>query len=642
MKHIFLMNQLFLAACLAVSPYIVYAKDSTDSAGTSSNKSITLNLQAIQSNFISAGDPTGGNNGLPVMGLTTPIEINVSYCESKIKVSLFIDSFSFTLPVSAFLISMDVLPQNIAPSSAKWIDFNAGPGVVGHVFRDGSIRFSGPDNAALAPGNYIVPDTSVSFSTKLFPECAKGFFKRDGHLVRSENFPISKGLSNVVGVNDTFDYGEYYGIVFRNGEIVTATTDNSFDNTMTPIAVFNRVDAKGQHLIPQVDIVPPGYANFAPLLGEETLSVNPTSPNQLATTVLPAHFPFPTIPGSFLGISNDSGLTWTPVDALAGVGPLPHPTDFVLFSAGDQQCIFDSFGNLFYVNLAKFQNTVDPTIISAFCYVVLSSDGGTTWTLIDFITGINPKTFGVDYPIMATGPGPNGSSVTWLMLKQDVSTDELAGFGASLPVMIAAYKTTGLGNLVDKNYTEIAGTVNGGYGTVAVGPKGGVLITGTPMNNALGSLPFSNETIWYSYNKDGFGGAFSPIKFIANSNTGYEATYTPQQERRTWPHPNAVIDGDGRWYLAYVDQPTPHIGQPNPNIYLIYSDDCGKHWSTPVQINNDVTGSSFQFMGQLAIDPFTNDLAVAWLDSREDAQDISTRLWATVIKKGSLPCCRKA
>ncbi len=102
-------------------------------------------------------------------------------------------------------------------------------------------------------------------------------------------------------------------------------------------------------------------------------------------------------------------------------------------------------------------------------------------------------------------------------------------------------------------------------------------------------------------------------------------------------HPNAVIDSEGRWYLVYVDQPTPHIVQPNPNMYLIYSDDNGKHWSTPVQLNNDVTSSTFQIMPQLAIDPFTDDLVVTWLDSREDAQDVSTRLWATVIRKGSLP-----
>jgi hypothetical protein len=57
------------------------------------------------------------------------------------------------------------------------------------------------------------------------------------------------------------------------------------------------------------------------------------------------------------------------------------------------------------------------------------------------------------------------------------------------------------------------------------------------------------------------------------------------------------------------------VQQPNPNIYLIYSDDKGNHWSTPVQLNNDITGSSFQFMPQLAVDPFTapNSSSLRWI-----------------------------
>jgi hypothetical protein len=40
---------------------------------------MTLSLQPIQSNFINAGDPKGGNNGLSVVGETMPIEINVKH-----------------------------------------------------------------------------------------------------------------------------------------------------------------------------------------------------------------------------------------------------------------------------------------------------------------------------------------------------------------------------------------------------------------------------------------------------------------------------------------------------------------------------------------------------------------------------------
>lgn len=646
-------NKFLFLCILIVLPKIALAKD----LKTDDRQKITLTLQAIQSNFLGANNAQDGNNGFPIPGLSTPIEITVRSQTSKHKVALSIESFSFSLPAKGFLISMTVLPQNLVPSSAKWIDFNAGPGIEGHVFRDGSIRFSGLNNEPLVAGNYTVLKSDVSFSTALIPQKPKGFFfsEQAGGLVKIKNFPISKGFTNlnpfIAGklINDFFDYGEYFGMVFHDGEILTATTDNSFDNRMTPIAVFNKVDSKGNHLLPQVDIVPPGFANAPvdPVLAEETLSINPANPNQLAMTVLVNHVPVLTLRHTFVGISNDGGKTWQIVDPLANVGPLPQPPGFVPGFTGDQGVIFDSYGNLFYVDLMGYRNIDDPSVSTAFASVYLSSDGGMTWKLIDFLTGINPQTFGLDYPILASTPVLKNrvreSSVTWLMLKQDESFAEILAFGSTFPVMMTAYKTTGLGQLVEKRSMEIPGSENGGFGNIAVGHDGSVLVSGSSFNNALGSLPYTNITIWTSFNRDGFEGSFSPIKFAANSNTGYDTSYyIPQQFRNTWSHPNVAIDARGRWYLVYIDQPTPHVVVTNPNVYLIYSDDKGKHWSTPVRLNNDVSNLSFQFMPQIAVDPITNDLAVTWLDTREDERDTSTRVWGMVIKDGSLPNLKKA
>jgi hypothetical protein len=237
-----------------------------------SEKSIQLSLQAIQSNFLGADQTTDGNNGLPI---TIPIEINVTPRQQKSKMVLDIDAFVFTLTEKGFLISQTVLPQEFAPTSARWIDFDAGNGVVGHVFRDGSIRFSGPENEPLNPGTYLIPPSKVAFSQVRFPTKAKGFFSDDsGQLVRKKNFSISQGLSNLAGfVNGGFNYAEYYGLTFREGNILTVTTDNSFDNSQVPIAVFNKLNNQGEHLISQVNVVPPGYARS--VLGEESLSSNP-------------------------------------------------------------------------------------------------------------------------------------------------------------------------------------------------------------------------------------------------------------------------------------------------------------------------------------------------------------------------------
>ncbi len=591
-------------------------------------QTVTLSLQPIQS--VSAGD---SSNGQPMVNdhQNIPFQMAITPLVKQSKVTLKIESFTFNLNTSGFLISQTLMPQDISPTSAKWIDFSAGNQIVGHVFRDGSIRFSGPNNAPLPAGSYKTAKVKVNYSIKQMPSKVKGFSKDSfGKLVRKDNFFISKGLSNMSSANSGFDYGEYYGLSFFDGKIVTATTDNSFDQSATPIAVFNRLNKQGKHLIPQVDIVPEGYGGST--LGEESLSVNPQNKKQLAMTVLNKHTPPSTsLAQGFLGISNDGGKTWNSVNPFANTPTLPIPPPFEPTRTGDQYCIFDSFGNLFYVCLFVATNTIT-TEQTAFAYVLLSGDGGLTWTLIDFLNGINPNTFGLDYPLMASGPGPGKSAVTWLLLKQDANFDEIAAVGSTLPLMATAYQTTGLGVLKDKKGMELPGTENGGYGSISVGPKGEVLVTGIPVNNALGSLPKGNASIWYTFNSKGFNGNFNGIKIFANSNTGYFDPYLPQAHRNTWVHPNAQIDNKGRWVMVYTDQPSPHVNQPSPNIYLIYSENQGKSWSTPLRLNNDTSNTTFHFMPEISIDNKSNDIVVTWLDSREDELDTSTRLWGTVIK----------
>lgn len=605
-----------------------------------------LSLQAIQSNFVGPPDYYAGNNGLPIIGSTIPTVITVEAERHSDKVHLHIKSFSFTLTATGFVISQNVLPRDYAPTSAEWVDFDAGNGIVGHVFRDGSIRFSGPNDAPLVAGTYTVPKSRVAFSTELHPSHGDGFFEHDNTLVRGENFPISEGLSNLGGqpgsINNDTDYAEYYGMTFFDGKIYTSTTDNSFDNTQTPIAVFNEVNKHGEHSFPQVDIVPPGYANLQvppnnyQQLTEETLSINPKNPNQLATTIWVYHNPQPTLPAAMIYISNDGGHTWNLNDAFAGLTLPAVPGYSGPLAASNQQCIFDANGNLFYTTLCVFLNNTDFSV-TLWEYVIMSGDGGNTWQLVDFIQGINPNTYALDYPVLGTGGGPNGTATTWLTIKQAISYDEVIHYGATLPVLAAGYQTIAPGVLGTITRQEVPGSEVGGYGNVAVGPDGEVLIIGMAVNNAMGSLPFTNTHIWSSYNKNGVNGTFETIKTLANANTGYRVPYLPELHRGTSTRPTGVIDNKGRWYVVYVDQPTPHFNSANPNIFLIYSDDHGKHWSSPLRINNDVDNVTFHIMPQLSVDPITNDLAITWLDSREDETDYSTRLWGTVIKHGTLP-----
>jgi subtilisin-like proprotein convertase family protein len=89
----------------------------------------------------------------------------------------------------------------------------------------------------------------------------------------------------------------------------------------------------------------------------------------------------------------------------------------------------------------------------------------------------------------------------------------------------------------------------------------------------------------------------------------------------------------GRIYAAWVDAPFAPPTTPLPLtkladssiIVMSFSDDGGKTWSAPTQVNDDNPQDGFSegnrphLMPQVAVDPTTGTLVVSWLDARNDA-----------------------
>ena len=114
---------------------------------------------------------------------------------------------------------------------------------------------------------------------------------------------------------------------------------------------------------------------------------------------------------------------------------------------------------------------------------------------------------------------------------------------------------------------------------------------------------------------------------------------------------------EGRIYatfVGYVNVTVQGIKNPttNTDIYLIYSDDGGRSWSNPVQVNNDdgatdgysganngsnigqVNGRS-QYMPEVSVDPTTGTLVLSWRDARNDASNARVTTYvATSIDGG--------
>ncbi len=69
-----------------------------------------------------------------------------------------------------------------------------------------------------------------------------------------------------------------------------------------------------------------------------------------------------------------------------------------------------------------------------------------------------------------------------------------------------------------------------------------------------------------------------------------------------------------------------------PNIYFSYSEDKGVTWSEPIFVSSDTTND--QFWQWMSIDPKNGDLAIMYLDSRNDPANIMVECYAAYSSDG--------
>ncbi len=115
---------------------------------------------------------------------------------------------------------------------------------------------------------------------------------------------------------------------------------------------------------------------------------------------------------------------------------------------------------------------------------------------------------------------------------------------------------------------------------------------------------------------------------------------------------------EGRIYAAFVGYYNVTVyGVKNPttntDIFLTYSDDGGRSWSDPIQVNddtaaldgysaantltgnpNDIVTGRTQFQPELAIDLTTGTLVVSWQDARDDAANARVATYITTSIDG--------
>ena len=130
------------------------------------------------------------------------------------------------------------------------------------------------------------------------------------------------------------------------------------------------------------------------------------------------------------------------------------------------------------------------------------------------------------------------------------------------------------------------------------------------------------------------------------TNVGSFDPITPQPNRTIDAEMNLAWDNStgphkGRVYLVYLDEvnasgvPTDETN--NTDVFLRYSDDNGTTWSKAVKVNdNPDSDMTAQFQPAIAVDQTTGNVAIAWLDCRNDPANKMTEVYATVSTDGGV------
>jgi hypothetical protein len=373
---------------------------------------------------------------------------------------------------------------------------------------------------------------------------------------------------------------------------------------------------------------------------ETAVAINPTNPNNVFTSANHGAFlkadTGPDDPiaetGIFTSVTTDGGVTWTPKIIGTDNDGNDISDDGFPIACCDPSAAYDDFGNLFFVYLAGRPGEGQGSSIA----ILLSTDGGVNFThVISFRGGgSNPldpaDTRGglVDRCEVATGRNPDGTvTVAVSFVDFDPTVDAIQ----TVMAPVSGLGVVGTWNPVQS--LPQSGTGNGGavahnLADVQVGPSGQVVTA----HQEVGNNPV--DRIYVNPDLDGLGPApFGNAIFIDNSQLTFFEPLPSQPVRGVAAVPTLAYDNSsgphrGRLYLAYAqavtEQRVDELGLPqnittDSNILLRFSDNNGGTWSPAIRVNDDpVSSIASQFFQRVAVDPVTGNVAVGWLDTRDD------------------------
>jgi hypothetical protein len=313
--------------------------------------------------------------------------------------------------------------------------------------------------------------------------------------------------------------------------------------------------------------------------------------------------------------SSDGGMTWThrlmAQSNNPGTGDVPR-------AYGNASVAWDDFGNLFLAYLSQ-----GSTISATYVTLAVSTDGGLTFYSPSGVgTSIflpnNSPVFG-DQPTVTVGPGSGGfPGSVWVT------------YWSQGGIWVSGAGVSGLGAVGPFSSQLVPQPAGQNFGDIAVGPNGEVIVTYGPNSGSSG-------TIYTNIDSDGLGpNPFAAYSSAVSVNVGGFTSIPAQPNWGIDPEAGLAYDRSngphrGQVYLVYTDAPS--VGSVDTNIFVVYSDNQGTTWSTPVRVNDDA-GVNSQFLPHISLDQGTAMIAVTWYDARNAAANDTAQYFGAISSDG--------
>lgn len=367
-----------------------------------------------------------------------------------------------------------------------------------------------------------------------------------------------------------------------------------------------------------VNLIEPETDN-SPMQNESSIAANPRDPRYLIASAVD----YRAAQSAWVYVSSDAGRTWKNIN-------LGKPTGMNFIVGNDPSVAWDAEGRgyLVYGGFDAKRTSGENGV-----FMSVTTDNGTTWTKhlpVILHTGVMTKdsAFEDKYYISIdnahASPYKGHLYIPWKRVYDRDSSTQIVitkstdrGATWSVPKRVSTVLT---GKSLDTTFGQ-------SFPIAATGPKGEVYVAWN-----YGPL----RSIGFASSLDGGATWSAPRNVITYEwlgvamNTGSQFNHTLKGGTRVETYPSLVVDTTssprrGWLYLSWAADRTP-------NVYFARSTDGGASWSTPRIVHRDTTND--QYWQWMAIDGTSGDLAVTFLDSRDDPENRMSRAYVSISRDG--------